>query len=174
MKKKIMAVLLTLIFMVGLFGSTAFASTETAVDRTEQDPRMGQEYQKLQNVVTSNISVENKIQLQRSNEIISDNAKGQLVQMKNNELNSIEDYTRSYGNVAYGTVAYILNKIRLFSIPLFFIAIAVSAIHELVLGVRDMAENQKGFNSRIALVTVFVICQVLPLVFAIIVKGWRG
>ena len=35
-----------------------------------------------------------------------------------------------------------------------------------------MDVRDKGFNLLIAFVTILVICQVLPLVFAIITKGW--
>ena len=32
----------------------------------------------------------------------------------------------------------------------------------------------KGFAIMISIITIFVIAQVLPLIFAIVVKGWRG
>jgi len=37
-----------------------------------------------------------------------------------------------------------------------------------------MEALDKGFNSMIAVVTALVVCQLLPLIFAIIVRGWRG
>ena len=36
------------------------------------------------------------------------------------------------------------------------------------------AASGSSFALMIASVTIVVICQVLPLVFAIVVKGWRG
>ncbi len=33
--------------------------------------------------------------------------------------------------------------------------------------------QDKGFGVMIGIVTVLVICQILPLIFAIVVKGWR-
>ena len=67
-----------------------------------------------------------------------------------------------------------MNKVRVYSIPLGFIAIALGAIYQYVIGIRKMDVRDKGFGLIIASVTVLVICQVLPLVFAIVVKGWRG
>ena len=43
-----------------------------------------------------------------------------------------------------------------------------------VIGIRKLDVRDKGFALMIASVTLVVICQVLPLVFAIVVKGWRG
>lgn len=108
-----------------------------------------------------------------NNEIISEQTKSELVTMKNTELKSIEDYKAAYGSATYGIVAYILNKVRLYSIPFAFLGIAISAIYQYVIGIRQLEARDKGFNSMIAIVTLFVICQVLPLVFAIVVKGWR-
>ena len=108
------------------------------------------------------------------NEIISNETKSKLVEIKDSELKSIEDYKDAYGSVTYGTVAYVLNKFRIYSIPLGFLGIAISAIYQFVLGIRHLESRDKGFNMMITLITLFVICQVLPLVFAIVIKGWRN
>ena len=76
--------------------------------------------------------------------------------------------------ITSGMTAYILNIIRVYSIPLCFIGIAVGALYQYVLGTRRLDMKQKGFALIIAFVTILVICQVLPLIFAIVVKGWRG
>ena len=52
------------------------------------------------------------------NEIISTETKSQLVNITNKEKNAIEDYYDLYGSKTYGTVAYVLNKVRLYSISL--------------------------------------------------------
>lgn len=109
-----------------------------------------------------------------NHEVISNDTKSQLVNITNKEKKSIEDYYDLYGGKTYGTVAYVLNKIRIYSIPLCFLGVAISAIYEYILGIRHMETRDKGFNMMISIITIFVICQVLPLVFAIIIKGWRN
>ena len=116
----------------------------------------------------------NSVYASNNNEIITEETKSELVEIKDNELKSIEDYRNAYGSNTYGAVAYILNKVRIYSIPFCFLGIAISAIYEYVLGIRHMETRDKGFNAMIAIVTIFVICQVLPLIFAIVVKGFRG
>ena len=96
----------------------------------------------------------------------------QLVQLKEKEEKSLEDYKKAYGSDAYGFTAYLLNKIHIYSIPFCFVGIAISAIYQYVLGIRKMDVRDKGFLVMISIVTLFVIAQVLPLIFAIVVRGW--
>ena len=107
-------------------------------------------------------------------EIISNETKSKLVEIKDQELQSMEDYKEAYGSDSYGLVAYILNKVRIYSLPFGILGIAISAIYQYVIGIRHLESHYKGFNTMIAVITLMVICQVLPLIFAIIVKGWRG
>ena len=97
-----------------------------------------------------------------------------LVEFKETELKEIEDYTERYGLEAYGWTAYLLNKVRFYSIPLCFLGVAIGAIYQYVIGIRKLDERDKGFGMIITFVTIFGICQILPLIFAIVVKGWRN
>lgn len=98
----------------------------------------------------------------------------QLVEIKDNEKKTLEDYQKAYGSETYGLTAYILSRIQVYSIPLCFVGIAISAIYQYVLGIRKLDTRDKGFAIMISIITVFIIAQVLPLIFAIVVKGWRG
>ena len=99
---------------------------------------------------------------------------GTLVEIKQKEIKTMEDYVEQYGNETYGYVAYILNLVRIYSIPFGFVAITIAAIYQYIIGIKKLDVRDKGFALMIASVTIVVICQVLPLVFAIVVKGWRG
>ena len=98
---------------------------------------------------------------------------GQLVQIKENSKKKLEDYKDEYGSDAYGIAAYILNIVRIYSIPVCFIGIAIGGIYQ-VIGIRKLDERDRGFGIMIGCITVLVITQLLPLIFAIVVKGWRG
>ena len=74
----------------------------------------------------------------------------------------------------YGVAAMILNVLRIYSIPCCFVGIAVGSIYQYVLGIRKLDVRDKGFALIITFVTILLICQVLPLVFAVVVNGWRG
>ena len=98
---------------------------------------------------------------------------GQLVQIKENSEKKLEDYKEEYGSDAYGIAAYILNAVRIYSIPVCFVGIAIGGIYQ-VIGIRMLDERDRGFGIMIGCITVLVITQLLPLIFAIVVKGWRG
>lgn len=106
--------------------------------------------------------------------VLNTEAAGELIQMKENAKSSLAEYQEKYGSNTYGLVAYILNGIRIYSIPLCFLGIALGAIYQYVLGIRKLDVRDKGFGLLISFVTILVICQVLPLIFTIVVQGWRG
>lgn len=108
------------------------------------------------------------------NGIVSNEVAGELVKVKEHTKKEIQDKIDLYGSEAYGMTAYILEKVRLYSIPLCFIGIAVGAIFQYVIGIRKLDLRDRGLKLVVAFITILVICQVVPLVFAIVVRGWRG
>lgn len=126
-------------------------------------------------VVTANDVSTGVVNSSNDNNIINEVSTTEKIwQLKEKEAKTLEDLQELYGSDTYGLAAYILKGIRIYSIPLCFVGIAIAAIYQYVLGIRKLDVRDKGFNIMIAIITVFVICQVLPLIFAIVVKGWRG
>ena len=116
----------------------------------------------------------NKIVINSKNNDGKSDTVSQLVEIKDNEKKTLEDYQEAYGSETYGLTAYILNRVQIYSIPFCFVGIAISAIYQYVLGIRKLDTRDKGFAIMISIITIFIIAQVLPLIFAIVVKGWRG
>ena len=106
--------------------------------------------------------------------VIDQETESQLIEIKDNAAKSLEDYKQKYGSDAYGLTAYILNIIRIYSIPLCFLGIAISAIYQYVIGIRKLDTQEKGLVMMVSFITILVICQILPLAFAIVVKFGRG
>lgn len=96
-----------------------------------------------------------------------------LVELKERELSSLEDFEETYGSKTYGLTAYILHKVQIYSIPFCFLGIIIAAIRQYVIGVRHLEEQEKGLALMVTFITLGVICQVLPLVFTIVVKFGR-
>ena len=109
-----------------------------------------------------------------SNTLTPETATSNLVELKDKAWKSMQDYQAAYGNDTYGMVAYFLNIVRIYSIPFGFVGIVIAAIYRYVIGIRKLDVQDKGFGVLVAIITVMVICQVLPLIFAIVVRGWRG
>lgn len=105
---------------------------------------------------------------------IDNTTESKLIEIKESQTKSLEDYKEKYGSDAYGLVAYILNIVRIYSIPFCFLGIAIGAIHQYVIGIRKLDTLEKGMGLIVTFVTLLIICQVLPLAFAMFVKFGRG
>ena len=106
--------------------------------------------------------------------IIDQQNESRLIKIKDNAAKTLDEYKEKYGSDAYGLTAYILNIIRIYSIPFCFLGIAISAIYQYVIGIRRLDTQEKGLVSMITCITILVICQILPLAFGIVVKFGRG
>ena len=107
-------------------------------------------------------------------QVIDNDTESKLVEIKDKSAKSLEDYKQKYGSDSYGFTAYILNLIRIYSIPFGFLGITISAIYQYIIGIRHLENNEKGLVMMVSCITILVICQILPLVFAIVVKFGRG
>ena len=105
---------------------------------------------------------------------IDEETESKIIEIKDNATKSLEDYQEKYGSEAYGLVAYILNLVRIYSIPLCFLGIAIGAIHQYIIGIRKLDTLEKGMALIVTFVTILIICQILPLAFAVFVKFGRG
>ena len=111
---------------------------------------------------------------EEAEEVASSETAEELYEIKEGVKSSLDEYVEQYGSYPYGVAAYILNTLRIYSIPFCFVGIAVGAIYQYMLGIRKLDIRDKGFALIISFVTILLICQTLPLIFTIIVNGWRG
>ena len=106
--------------------------------------------------------------------VLGEEKQSQVLNMKNENNDKIKEYAEKYDSEAYGLAAYVLNIARIYSIPICFIGIIIGALNQYILGTRRLDKKHKGFGIIMTFVTLLVICQVLPLIFTIVVIGWRG
>ena len=107
-------------------------------------------------------------------EVLNSTQATELVEIKETTKGKLAEYIEKYGSTPFGVAAYILNIVRIYSIPFCFVGIALGSIFQYVLGIRKLDVRDRGFMLIITFVTILLICQVLPLIFAIVVNGWRG
>jgi len=120
------------------------------------------------NVLTTNVYAE------PNNGIIDEvtTEQGNLIKLKENQAKTMEEYKTKYGSDSYGVTAYILHVVQVYSIPFCFLGIIISTIYR-IMGARHLENAEKGLGMIVAVVTLTIICQVLPLVFALVVKLGR-
>ena len=113
-------------------------------------------------------------QIYAENKAIDEATESKIIELKDNASSSLADYQDKYGSNVYGLVAYIFNLVRIYSIPLCFLGIAIGAIHQYIIGIRKLDTLEKGMALIVSFVTILIICQILPLAFAVFVKFGRG
>ena len=119
----------------------------------------------------TNNNINNSVNTVENGQNTEDGAATTILKIKNEQLKSLEDYKTKYGSDTYGLAAYILHLIQVYSIPIGLVGIAVCAIYQYVIGLKRLDIRDKGFHTMVAMVTVLIICQVLPLIFAIVIKS---
>lgn len=106
--------------------------------------------------------------------VLDEETEGEIVEAIEKSKKDLEYYKEKYGSDAYGMTAYVLHLISIYSIPFCFLGIAISGIHQYIIGIRKLDTQEKGLTMMVTFVTTLVICQILPLAFAIVVKFGRG
>lgn len=119
----------------------------------------------------TNNNVNNSVNVVENEQNTEDGAATTILKIKDEQLKSLEDYKTKYGSDTYGLAAYILHLVQVYSIPIGLVGIAVCAIYQYVIGLKRLDIRDKGFHTMVAMVTVLIICQVLPLIFAIVIKS---
>lgn len=106
---------------------------------------------------------------------LENNNKNDVEEMKSKMEVKREEYTEKYGSDAYWLAGFIIEEIvQPYSIPFCFIGIVVGLLFQYVLGTRRLDYKHRGFSTVIVFVTILLICQVLPFIYALVVIGWRG
>ena len=87
-------------------------------------------------------------------EVLNSTQATELVEIKESAKSNVAEYIEKYGSTPFGITAYILNIIRIYSIPCCFVGIAIGSIFQYVLGIRKMDVRDKGFALIITFVTI--------------------
>ena len=119
----------------------------------------------------TNNNVNNSVNVVENETKAEDGAATTILKIKDEQLKSLEDYKTKYGSDTYGLAAYVLHLVQVYSIPIGLVGIAVCAIYQYVIGLKRLDIRDKGFHTMIAMITILIICQVLPLIFAIVIKS---
>lgn len=106
--------------------------------------------------------------------VIDNETESKIVEIKETETKNLADYQEKYGSKVYGTIAYILHLVQIYSIPFCFLGLAIGAIHKYVIGIRKLDTLEKGMGLMVTFTILLIICQILPLAFAVFIKFGRG
>jgi len=76
-------------------------------------------------ILVVTISIQNNCSAVTGEEVLNSTQATELVNIKESAKSSLSEYIEKYGSTPYGVAAYILNGVRIYSIPLCFVGIAI-------------------------------------------------
>ena len=145
------------------------SSNKQTIDLKNNDKDKVDDKDKKENKSTE----ENKTEAKEKVEIMPETSKTRLLGLRDSSLKTLEKYRNEYRNsIIYGTIAYILHMLSLISIPILVILLIVSYVYDSVIGLKTRSLYNKGRLIRFHVLTFFVACQLMPLIFATVIKGW--
>ena len=125
-------------------------------------------------VLILSLSISTVVFAETATNTLEEKNANEVITLKGKVETQIEKYSEKYESEAYGLAAFILNLVRVYSIPVCFVGIVIGALNQYVLGTRRLDKKHKGYGIIMTFVTLLVVCQVLPLIFTVVVIGWRG
>ena len=83
----------------------------------------------------------------------------------------IAEYTDKYNDKTNAIVAYYLDVIRLYSIPVWIICLVIGGFNFSIIGEKKLDKREQGFGFIVASLIGCAITQIVPFVFALLVAG---
>lgn len=83
----------------------------------------------------------------------------------------IAEYTDKYNDKTNAVVAYYLDLIQLYSIPVCVIGLTIGAFNFYIVGDKKLDKKEQGFGYIMSFLCGLVFFQVLPFIFALLVAG---
>ncbi|MBQ8299710.1 MAG: hypothetical protein IJX99_07680 [Clostridia bacterium] len=172
---KRIAMILTVFVTLTLFGSFTLGTdnaTESDVERNTANEELvdlgnieANEEQELSNGKTednTNESIEDAKLNDASDKILSNVTKTERKKAY---------YIDKYNDEFLGQVAFALDVVRLYSLPICFIGITIGAFNFLIMGNKKLDKKEQGFGWIVGFTIGLVVFNVLPLLYALLVAG---
>ena len=180
MNKKQRFALLIIFIFVCLISINVFAtSQQTYVTYDNQttntvvpEPRttIPQPEPRTENAIITNNSTNTVVE---GDEALPSKQKTELFKIQEQSRDALTKSKEKYkNNAVYGTIAYVLNIVRLISVPFVVVGYLISIVYEFIVGMKRREMVRKGRGMRITILSTFVMAQILPLIFAVVIKFW--
>lgn len=80
-------------------------------------------------------------------------------------------YIDKYNDEFFGTIAYALDWLRIYSLPVIFIIMIIGSFNFLIIGNKKLDKKEQGYSMIVFSVIALVVFNVLPLLYAVLVAG---
>lgn len=153
--------IMILIFLVTLsiFGSLTFASD---IKSNQIDLGAPTNVEEVENISTEEVKNEENTEklTSASKKILNGKTK------KEQDMARLKD---KYNDEFLGTVAYYLEKARVYSLPICFIGITIGAFNFLIVGNKKLDKKEQGFGWIVGFTIGLAVFNVIPLLYALLV-----
>ena len=183
MKKITLSMMMIMCFMMN---SLSFAITDETIDNSQSI--VEQEIYQEENVNDENsqekiVQEDTTVQADESVQVdstVTENeeqnsqvtpATKKILENTSKKDKKIAEYKEKYNDDVMANIAYWLDIVRLYSIPICIVGIAIGAFNFYIIGEKKLEKREKGFSSIMAFLCGLVFFQVLPLIFALLVAG---
>ena len=160
-------------FLVVLVVITAFGSFTLGTEHAELSTPTKEEVF-LENVDT-NLNEDSLNENNISEENIEDkdlnSASDKILTNITKKDKRIAELTDKYNDEFYGTVAYYLEVIQKYSLPICFIGLTLGFFNFLIIGNKKLDKKEQGFGWIVGFTIGLVVFNVIPLIFALFVAG---
>lgn len=157
------AMMLTVLMTLSIFSSLALGTDHSANDLQPTDEpkiEMGQPS------VDENKNAEDKIE----DANLSSASEKLLTNVTKSERKKAS-YIDKYNDELLGTIAYILDCLRIYSLPIGFIVMTIGAFNFLIIGNKKLDKKEQGYAWIVFSVIAIAVFNVLPLLYALLVAG---
>ena len=83
----------------------------------------------------------------------------------------IAELTDKYNDPLHGRIAYYLEVIQKYSLPICFIGLTLGFFNFLIVGNKKLDKKEQGFNWVVGFTIGLIVFNILPLIFALLVAG---
>lgn len=112
-----------------------------------------------------------KIESSKDEGVKLNDASETIINSKDKKAERIAELTDKYNDRIMGTVAYYLEVLQKYSVPICFIGLAMGAFNFLIIGNKKLDKREQGFAWIVGFTIGLVVFNVIPLLFALIVAG---
>lgn len=157
------AMILTVLMIFTTFSSFSFG-TEHSTNETQQIEEQAIEVGQPQ--VDVNQNTEDRIE----DANLNDASETLLTNVTKSERKKAH-YIDKYNDEMLGTIAYALDWLRIYSLPVIFIIMIIGSFNFLIVGNKKLDKKEQGYSMIVFSVIALVVFNVLPLLYAVLVAG---
>lgn len=157
------AMILTVLMALTIFGSFVFGTDSSANDTLPDEKPIVE--------VGEPVAGESQNTEDKSEDANLNDASETILENVTESERKKAYYIDKYNDEFFGTIAYALDWLRIYSLPVIFIIMIIGSFNFLIVGNKKLDKKEQGYSMIVFSVIALVVFNVLPLLYAVLVAG---